>query len=112
MERISISKRGRIWIAFGLTFLLCVILGGIYGGAQPASASPALKPSPQEGGFAGPESCANCHEEIHDNWILTRHAHAFSSPIFQQNWEEIGSRFTCLECHTTGYDEAAGTYAF
>lgn len=99
-------------IAFALTFALCVILGGIYGGTQPAMASPAPKPSPQEGAYAGPESCAICHEDIHGDWVDTRHAEAFSSPIFQQDWEEIGSDFTCLECHTTGYDAEAGTYAY
>lgn len=112
MKRLSIRQKRKMGIAFGLTFALCVFLGGIYGSTQPAMASSAPKPSPQEGGYAGPESCATCHKEINENWIHTRHAQAFSSPIFQQNWEEIGSEFTCLECHTTGYDEESGTYAF
>jgi len=112
MKRLSKRQKRKMGIAFGLTFVLCVVLGGIYGSTQPAMASPAPKPSPQEGGYAGPESCAVCHDEIHGDWMVTRHAEAFSSPIFQQNWEEIGSEFTCLECHTTGYDAEAGTYAF
>jgi predicted CXXCH cytochrome family protein len=112
MKRKSKRQKRSIGVAFVLTFAVCVLLGGIYGGAQPASASPAAKPSPQEGGYAGAESCAICHEDIHSDWMVTRHAQAFSSPIFQQNWEELGSKFTCLECHTTGYDEEAGTYAF
>jgi len=44
--------------------------------------------------------------------IRTLHAQAFSSPVFQQDWQELGSKITCLECHTTGYNPATGAYSF
>jgi predicted CXXCH cytochrome family protein len=42
--------------------------------------------------------------------MSTRHALAFSSPIFQRDWSKMGSVVTCLECHTTGYDTKTGNY--
>lgn len=99
-------------LAFGLTLGLFLTLGAAYGATQPAAAAAPLAPALQTGGYAGPEVCAACHEEIHAEWEVTRHARAFSSPIFQQNWHEIGDEFECLSCHTTGYDPAISTYAF
>jgi formate-dependent nitrite reductase cytochrome c552 subunit len=103
----------RSWLVFlGILFFF-TILGAAYGIQTPpasAAADPGL--AAQEGGYVGPERCAACHEEIHTQWLPTRHARAFSSPIFQQNWEEIGSDFECLACHTTGYDPAVNEYAF
>lgn len=99
-------------LAFGLTLGLFLTLGAAKGAAQPAAAAEPLAPTLQAGGYAGPEVCAACHEEIHAEWEVTRHARAFSSPIFQQNWHEIGDEFECLSCHTTGYDPAINTYAF
>ncbi len=103
---------GRGALAFGLCFGLSLVMGGAYGLAQPAAASEAIAPAAQGASYSGPEFCAECHEELYTEWQVTRHAHAFSSPIFQQNWEEIGSQFACLECHTTGYDPAINIYAF
>ncbi|OGO09774.1 MAG: hypothetical protein A2Z66_04225 [Chloroflexi bacterium RBG_13_66_10] len=107
-----ISAKLRIGLAFGLPLLAGIVLGAILGTARPAAAAPPLEPRLQEGGYTGPEFCANCHEDIHAQWSVTRHSQAFSSPIFQQNWEELGSQFTCLSCHTTGYDAEAAFYAF
>jgi predicted CXXCH cytochrome family protein len=112
MKRLMNRRIGRGAAAFAITFAVCLALGAASGYARTASASPAPKPSPQEGAYAGPETCAVCHKEIHAEWQLTRHARAFSSPIFQKDWSELGSQFDCLECHTTGYDAEAGTYAF
>jgi predicted CXXCH cytochrome family protein len=68
------------------------------------------QPTEQATRYAGAEFCANCHSDIHATWQQTRHAQAFSSPIFQQDWQKLGSQFTCLECHTTGYDAARNNY--
>ena len=92
--------------------MFAVSLAVAYGLAQPAAASSAIAPAGQTMGYTGPEVCGACHEEIHALWQNTRHARAFSSPIFQQNWEQIGSQFNCLQCHTTGYDPASSTYEF
>src|SRR4030065_2202012 len=43
--------------------------------------------------------------------FLPRHAHAFSAPIFQRDWGDVGNDVVCLECHTTGYDPESGAYA-
>lgn len=98
--------------AFLITFSIFAALGAGLGWAKPTNAAPLIEPQLQLGEYAGPESCAVCHGQIHSLWQDTRHAKAFSSPIFQQNWEEIGSRFTCLECHTTGWDPNINKYAF
>jgi predicted CXXCH cytochrome family protein len=42
---------------------------------------------------------------------VTRHAQAFSSPIFQRDWTELSKQTSCLECHTTGFDPASGSYS-
>ncbi len=105
------QRRRTVLLAFALTFSLTLGLGGLSGLLQSALAAPPPRPAPQAGGYAGPEACAVCHEDIFLLWEDTLHARAFSSPIFQQNWEEIGGEFTCLECHTTGYDPAINMYA-
>jgi predicted CXXCH cytochrome family protein len=113
MQKRVLHRSKRTWLAFTLTFGFFLALGAAYGLATPASAAPATDPLPQgTTGYAGPEACANCHTEIHEEWEVSRHARAFSSPIFQQNWEELGSQFSCLECHTTGFDAATSSYAF
>jgi predicted CXXCH cytochrome family protein len=102
----------RIGLAFAVPVLAGLALGGLLAKVGPAQAAPSLEPEFQEGGYAGPDFCANCHGEIHDEWSVTRHSQAFSSPIFQQNWQELGSEFTCLSCHTTGYDAETNSYYF
>jgi formate-dependent nitrite reductase cytochrome c552 subunit len=106
--RVKLPIRHRGKLAFTITFSVCLGLGAL---SAPAMASGVVAPPAQRGEYAGPDVCAACHEEIHDEWRVTRHAQAFSSPIFQQNWEEIGGEFTCLSCHTTGYDPAINSYA-
>jgi len=100
-------------LAFGFTFLIFLGAGAALGSTQPAAASVFIAPASQGGDvYAGPDTCGVCHEELHELWQETRHAHAFSSPIFQQNWHEIGDEFDCLRCHTTGYDPAIHTYEY
>ena len=95
------TRRSRWSVSFGLPMLFALFFAGL--GAIGAKASSAQSgPQLQGGDYAGPDTCGICHEEIHAVWQDTRHANAFSSPIFQQNWAELGSEFTCLTCHTTG----------
>ncbi len=79
--------------------------------AQPAQAADvAADATPTVASYAGSESCKSCHEDLYTDWQETRHAHAFSSPIFQRDWSELGSQVACLECHTTGFNPANGAY--
>jgi predicted CXXCH cytochrome family protein len=113
------NKKIKGWLAFLIVFSTCVTIGVAVSLASPVaaadSATPltdvaaplALQPTP----YAGSEACAKCHQNIHDEWMNTRHAQAFSSPIFQRDWSTLGSSVTCLQCHTTGYDPKTGQYA-
>jgi predicted CXXCH cytochrome family protein len=108
----SLLEHKNAWLVFGAILALCVALGGILGSTPDAAAAPA--PASHSQGtttFVGPEVCGACHKELVELWQETRHAHAFSSPIFQRDWEAGGSITTCLECHTTGYDKTNGSYA-
>ena len=113
----SILKRRatrRSSLAFTLMFVLSLAVGVVINLARPdeAVASPAPKSAvaAQAPGFAGSESCQDCHENILNVWKGTRHSQAFSSPIFQRDWVADGSDIGCLACHTTGYDPASGKY--
>jgi formate-dependent nitrite reductase cytochrome c552 subunit len=105
------SRRQIRWLVFFIVFGLFVLLGGLMDITTPVSAAPPIGPSLQQDSYAGSQSCAQCHENIHSEWIDTRHAHAFSSPIFQRDWEQLGSQTSCLHCHTTGFDPSSGMYA-
>jgi len=114
MNRLRHDSRQSL-LAFGICFVVCVALGVTLAYAAPASAAPvAQQPTPAAGGgnYLGPEFCAACHDDIHSDWTATRHAAAFSSPIFQKSWTADPNRNACLQCHTTGYDAASGTYEF
>jgi predicted CXXCH cytochrome family protein len=106
----KLSRNQCIWLSFAFVFGLSLAVGAVVGVTRPAIAAPQASPSIQEPGYAGSQSCATCHEEIVNVWQSTRHANAFSSPIFQRDWSEIGSDVACLECHTTGWDPASGGY--
>ena len=110
MKNNKINRRKWSWPVFSFFFCFCLAIGAAYGLTSPASAAPPGRPSEQTPSFAGSNACSLCHEDIHENWTSTRHAHAFSSPIFQRDWEELKNQTSCLECHTTGYDPASGGY--
>ena len=99
------------WFTFISILSLSVILGFLFGSQTPANAAPNYEPILQAGGYNVSDSCTKCHENIHGDWISTRHAHAFSSPIFQRDWNELDTNVTCLECHTAGYDPISGGFA-
>ena len=121
MKRFKPGRRSSIVLVFGLVFGASLAIGAAYGLAVPASAAPALQatqtPGSRSGGnagagtYVGPSVCAACHADIVKAWKDSRHAQAFSSPIFQQNWTKLGSQFNCLQCHTTGSDPTTGKYA-
>lgn len=112
MKREEIIRRPRILLAFAVTFGATMLMFAGFGPTLSAGAFSEPTPVPQVEGYAGPDSCAVCHANKHETWSTTRHAQAFVSPVFQQDWKNLGSKVTCLECHTTGYNPATGTYSF
>ncbi len=121
MKRFKPGRRSSIVLVFGLVFGASLAIGAAYGLAVPASAAPAQQATqtpavapaetPAVGTYVGPSVCTACHADIVKAWKDSRHAQAFSSPIFQQNWTKLGSQFNCLQCHTTGSDPTTGKYA-
>jgi predicted CXXCH cytochrome family protein len=106
---VSLNKWHR-WILLISTLVLIVVFGIIFSSKSVAMAAQVDKAREQDAGYVGSEACAKCHDDIHLNWELTRHAKAFSSPIFQRDWIELSSDVTCLACHTTGFNPLTGEY--
>jgi predicted CXXCH cytochrome family protein len=99
-------------LAFCMIFTLCLVYGGFLGqGLSVKAASVETTEAQTTSQYAGPETCKTCHEELFNTWQSTRHAQAFSSPIFQRDWAAEGSDFSCLECHTTGFNASNSSYA-
>ncbi len=113
MKRMLAIRPYSAWLAFAFFFGISLALGAVLAQTNPVNAAPSADiPNQTGGGYAGPQSCGNCHKDIVEAWSTTRHAQAFSSPIFQRDWVKEGSDFTCLECHVTGYDATNATYAY
>ncbi|MBP1702075.1 MAG: hypothetical protein H6Q38_1182 [Chloroflexi bacterium] len=114
MKNKKIDHRQHACLAFSIFFSISLLSGIIFGLTPPAvsAQTPTSTPTSEvTGNFAGPDTCKTCHPEIYDTWQSTRHAQAFSSPIFQRDWANEGTKFTCLECHTTGYNAKTSSYA-
>ena len=97
------------WLAFIVFFGLSLAIAAVINLVSPAVAAPPPLPPKQEPTYAGSAACANCHKDIHAEWTATRHAQAFSSPIFQRDWSELSKQTSCLQCHTTGFNAQDGT---
>lgn len=46
------------------------------------------------------EACAECHQEIYQEWKTSMHAHAYQDPFFQAYWKRDDNIWVCLNCHT------------
>ena len=62
--------------------------------------------------YRGIGYCATCHIGQMTDWIESNHTLAFVNPAFQDKYAELGSPDSCLSCHTTGFNESDGTYAY
>lgn len=111
MINLKAIRKHRSWLVFSIVFSMCAMVGVLLAVTQPVTAAPVAAPANQAQGYAGSQSCAQCHQNIHTEWQNTRHAQAFSAPIFQRDWTQLGSQVSCLECHTTGFDAQTGKYA-
>lgn len=104
----KINRRKRNWLVFATVLVLFMVAGAVINTAEPVDAAPPDTPPSQT--YAGSDSCLQCHEDIHTVWDDSRHAQAFSSPIFQRDWQEMSEQTSCLGCHTTGYDPSTGDF--
>lgn len=113
MIRLKFHRNRKSWLVFTVVFTISMIAGAAVSFTHPVQAAPGAAPAAQteSGTYAGSSACANCHTDLHETWLNTRHKEAFSSPIFQRDWTAMGSQVSCLECHTTGYDRITGQYA-
>lgn len=107
MDKSRLSYRQWGLLTFLTFFGLSLALTALFLLVKPAVAAP---PS-QTTAYAGSEACGKCHQELHSNWMTTRHSQAFSSPIFQRDWTELAQQTSCLQCHTTGFNAQDGTYS-
>jgi predicted CXXCH cytochrome family protein len=108
-----------------LVWALC--MGGAVHAAWAASGQ---QPLGQEGGTGTPQpeetaeaeeaasmqavpskDCAECHLDIHTDWMESPHAYAFDDPVFLERWNSLGEPGDCLVCHTTGYQATTTEYA-
>lgn len=105
------NRRKKAWLVFWFSLCLSLALAVGFQFAQPLPAFAQTEPPAPGDRYVGSEFCKTCHEQVHTPWLGTRHAQAFSSPIFQRDWAELHNQSNCLSCHTTGYDPKTGVYA-
>jgi hypothetical protein len=60
--------------------------------------------------YAGPDTCADCHSDIYENWKVSIHAKAYTNDFFQKSWKENDQKPACLDCHTTGHNKDTLTF--
>ena len=51
------------------------------------------------------QECGACHREAYEEWASTMHAHAWTDPYFQADFEFDRSQQICLNCHTPLRDQ-------
>ncbi|MBN2374210.1 hypothetical protein JXL19_10535 [bacterium] len=56
------------------------------------------------GQFTGWKACSECHSELRDGWLGTRHAGAFES-LSKSGQQDLPD---CLRCHVVGYGQSGG----
>lgn len=62
-----------------------------------------LRPAPHDGGkFVGSKACANCHNQEHNVWQKTPHAHATETLTRAKPPRQFDPE--CISCHATGWD--------
>jgi hypothetical protein len=62
-------------------------------------------PAKGEPGYAGIETCTNCHEDARKVWDKTSHSGAYATLTTQ--FKEFN--LDCVSCHVTGYDRPGGS---
>ena len=57
----------------------------------------------REGAYAGPRSCASCHDEAYNSWLLSSHAVTMVRMPGETHLDPA-----CIACHTTAAGEPGG----
>jgi Cytochrome c554 and c-prime len=57
-----------------------------------------------------PLDCKTCHMAVYQAWEDSAHGQAVTDPVFVEAWKDQGEPIECLQCHTTGFDIATGTW--
>lgn len=89
--------------------LIALVFALVFAGVTLIAASAQDQTPPPTDGEE--KTCADCHEDTQMSWQNGAHGNATSDPIFNKSWTDQGKPAACLNCHVTGYDEAAGTWA-
>ncbi len=63
------------------------------------------EPKKGESGYAGIESCADCHEEAVEFWETTVHASAYETLVVDNKQFDL----SCVGCHVTGFRKPGGS---
>ena len=95
----KLFHRFLIGLFFALPIVgLALFLTQISADAQASTQDPQPTPAPQFPGMSY-DTCAGCHNEIHESWTLGPHGQALSDPVFAKAWSEQGEPGACLVCH-------------
>lgn len=68
------------------------------------TASAASEPVVEDGGYAGMDSCVECHPAINGSWPASAHGRAYRD-LYERGEHRNPD---CLGCHTTGFGEPGG----
>lgn len=110
MSKSRYNREKWSWLIFISIFGLSLALSAAASQTHQASAAPTVQETTIPPTYAGSAACSICHKDIHAAWSTTRHAQAFSSPIFQRDWSNLSKQTSCLECHVTGFNKTSGSY--
>ncbi|MCL4684096.1 redoxin domain-containing protein [Myxococcota bacterium] len=55
-------------------------------------------------GYSGSETCGICHEQEHETWLLSSHAHAFDTLVRHG----ADANPECVSCHVVGFGNPGG----
>ena len=51
--------------------------------------------------FRSSHECRVCHKEIYKEWALSKHAHSWSNPAFQERYQRMSHPKECVACHAS-----------
>ncbi len=92
----------RALLCWGMGLIFLFLLLSCNGNGLPPTAGLPIHPSGAK--YLGSETCKNCHNEIFNDLLTTKHPHALETlQIIGQ-----GENPECLKCHTVGFGYESG----